>query len=111
MDRIVRTADEKRTLRASGAIAVEMEAAAVEERAHAHGLPFYCVRAVTDLAGETLANDFQSALRSDGHFDTIIIFTRALRQPVVCIPELLRLRNRSRRAALALGDFFAVCRF
>ena len=35
------------------------------------GLPFYCIRAVTDLAGENMANDFNAALRSDGHFDTI----------------------------------------
>ena len=55
--------------------AVEMEAAGVAERAESLGIPFYCVRAVTDLAGETLANDFNAALRPDGHFATMRYFT------------------------------------
>ncbi len=111
LDHIARTAWEKRLLRNHGAVAVEMEAAGVAECAAARGLPFYCVRAVTDTAGETLANDFQKALREDGHFDTILIFKEALRQPVARIPELLRLRQRCRRAARTLGDFVAVCGF
>jgi adenosylhomocysteine nucleosidase len=108
---VVRTAEEKRTLHGSGAIAVEMEAAGVAARAEAHGLPFHCVRAVTELAGETLANDFGAALRPDGHFDTMIILRSTLRQPLARLPELFRLRDRCARAARALGDFFADCRF
>lgn len=111
VDHVVRTAEEKRKLRESGAVAVEMEAAGVAERAGESGLPFRCVRAVTDLAGETLANDFQAALREDGHFATITILTGALRHPGTRVPELLRLRSRCKRAARALGDFFAVSGF
>ena len=111
VDHVVRTAEEKRKLRATGAVAVEMEAAGVAESALARGIPFYCVRAVTDLAGESLANDFGAALRSDGHFDTITVLTGALRHPSVRVPELLRLRSRCKRAARVLGDFFAVCGF
>jgi nucleoside phosphorylase len=110
-DHVVGTAEEKRQLRATGACAVEMEAAGVASRAAAHGLPFYCVRAVTDLAGETLANDFNAALRADGHFDTIFILGQAFRHPGARLPELLRLRGRCTRAARVLGDFFADCRF
>jgi adenosylhomocysteine nucleosidase len=110
-DEVARTAEDKRRLRATGAVAVEMEAAGVAERAREHGLPFYCIRAVTDLAGETLANDFGAALRSDGHFDTIAILAGALRHPSNRVPELFRLRSRCKRAARALGDFFAVCGF
>jgi adenosylhomocysteine nucleosidase len=110
-DAIARTAEEKRKLRATGAIAVEMEAAGVAESARECGLPFYCVRAVTDLAGENLANDFGAALRSDGHFDTIAVLTGALRHPGTRVSELLRLRRRCKRAARALGDFFAVWGF
>ena len=47
-------------------------------RAPELGLPFYCVRAVTDLADESLANDFNRALRPDGHFDTISILSLEL---------------------------------
>lgn len=111
IDRVARTAEEKTELRRSGACAVEMEAAGVVQRAESLGIPFHCVRAVTDLAGETLANDFNSALRPDGHFATMLILRGALRQPTVRLPELLRLRNRCVRAARGLGDFIADCRF
>ena len=50
IDHVAGTAAEKRRLRASGAIAVEMEAAGVAGFAESRGLPFHCVRAVTDLA-------------------------------------------------------------
>jgi len=111
IDHVAQTAHEKAQLRTTGACAVEMEAAAVAERAEAWGVPFSCIRAVTDLAGENLANDLNSALRPDGHFDTIQILRGALRHPVVRVPELLRLRSRAVRAARSLGEFFADCRF
>lgn len=110
VDSVVRSAEEKALLRASGACAVEMEAAGIARRAARLGLPFYCVRSVTDLAEESLANDFNRALRPDGHFDTISILLGALRDPAVRLPELLRLRSRSVQAARILGEFFADCR-
>lgn len=111
IDHVAATVAEKRRLRASGAIAVDMEAAGVAQRVQTLDLPLYCVKAVTDLAGETMANDFNAALRSDGHFDTIRILTGTLRHPTVRIPELIRLRNRCVRAARVLGEFIADCRF
>jgi len=110
IDRVVLAAEEKALLRSSGACAVEMEATGVAGRALDLGLPFYCVRAVTDLAEESLANDFNRALRPDGHFDTMSILLGALRDPAVRLPELLRLRKRAIQAARALGEFFADCR-
>jgi len=88
-----------------------MEAAGVAARAEALGCPFYCIRAVTDPAGETMANDFNFALRSDGHFDTMKILSSSLRRPLVRLPELFRLRKRCLRASKVLGDFVADCRF
>jgi nucleoside phosphorylase len=111
IDHVAGTAVEKRQLRASGAIAVEMEAAGVAERAASLSLPLYVIKAVTDLAGETMANDFNAALRFDGHFDTMKVFTGTLRHPTVRIRELLRLRNRCVQAARVLGEFIADCRF
>ena len=111
IDRVARTTAEKRDLRRSGGCIVEMEAAGIVQRAESLGVPFFCVRAVTDLAGETLANDFNSSLRPDGHFATMLILRGALRQPTVRLPELLRLRSRCARAARGLGDFIADCRF
>jgi nucleoside phosphorylase len=110
-DRVVQTAAEKRKLAATGAAAVEMEAAGVATRAQALQLPFYCIKAVSDLAGEDMANDFNQALTADGHFATINLLRGALVRPFVRIPELLRLRKRCVRASSALGDFFADCRF
>jgi adenosylhomocysteine nucleosidase len=109
--RVAQTAAEKRKLRETGASAVEMEAAAVAEAAQQRGLPFYCVRAVTDLADESMANDFNRALRGDGHLDTIVILRGALGRPTSRVPELLRLRRRCVRAAEVLGEFFVGCRF
>ena len=78
-------------------------------RAEALRLPFYCVRAVTDIASEDMANDFNAALRADGPFDTMLSFRHALSRPVARIPELLRLRRNCERAARTLGEFFADC--
>jgi adenosylhomocysteine nucleosidase len=111
IDHVAQTAEEKRRLRDSGGAAVEMEAAGVATRTQAHGLPFYCVRTVTDLAGETMANDFNSALRPDGHFATMCILRGVLRHPLARVPELFRFRARCARAARTLGEFFADSRF
>src|ERR1039458_1301418 len=111
IDHVAQTAAEKRELRSGGGSVVEMEAAGVADRAAARGVPFYCIRVVTDLAGEDMANDFNRALRPDGHFATMSILRDTLRSPLVRLPELLRLRNRCVRAAHVLGDFIADCRF
>ena len=111
IDHVAQTAGEKKRLRATGAAAVEMEAAGVAARAQSHGLPFYCVRTVTDLAGENMANDFNAALRPDGHFGTMHILGNCVRHPMDRLPELIRLRRRCARASRALGEFFVDCRF
>ena len=111
IDHVAQSAAEKRCLRQTGSIAVDMEAAAVAQRSVALGLPFFCIKAVTDLAGEDLANDLNAAMRPDGHFDTIRILGSIFCRPLVRLPELLRLKQRSARAACALGDFLADCRF
>jgi len=111
IDHIAQTAAEKSVLRQSGASAVDMEAAAVAECAAGLRLPFFCIKVVTDLAGEDLANDLNAALRADGHFDTIGVLGSILGRPWARLPELVRLWSRSIRAARALGNFFADCRF
>jgi adenosylhomocysteine nucleosidase len=111
IDHVAGTAEEKRQLHAGGAIAVEMEAAGVAERAQTLGRPFFCIKTVTDLSQENMANDFNAALRSDGRFDTIKILRSSLRHPWVRLPELIRLRSRCLLATRSLGDFIADCRF
>lgn len=110
-DHIVGTAEEKKLLHSNGMIAVEMEAAGAALRAQKLGVPFFCIKSVSDLADETLANDFNAVLRPDGHFDTINLLASSLRHPWVRLPELLRLQRRCRLAARSLGEFIADCRF
>jgi adenosylhomocysteine nucleosidase len=111
IDHVAQTADEKASLRSSGASAVEMEAAGVAGRAAAYGIPFYCVKSVTDLANQSFVTDFNRALLSSGHFGTIRILASALTRPGKALPELFRLRNSCRIATRKLGEFIAGCRF
>jgi nucleoside phosphorylase len=110
MDRVVQTVEEKDKLRRSGAIAVEMEAAGVAERASRLGLPFFCIRVVTDRSDETLTIDFNAARDRSGRIRTAGVIRGAMTRPWVGLPELLRLARRSRVASRALGVFLADCR-
>ncbi len=110
IDRIAQTSDEKRLLRQSGAAAVEMEAGGAAAKASEFGVPFYCVRAVSDLASETFACDFNAALLDNGKFDMIRLFTSAIRKPRR-FGELLRLQRRCETASRNLGEFLAGCEF
>ena len=111
LDHVAGTASEKRLLYQAGAAAVEMEAAGVATRAAAYGLPLFCVKSVTDTAGESFVTDFNKALRPDGHFGTIRILRSALGNPGAAFPELIRLRHSCRIAARKLGEFIVACRF
>jgi nucleoside phosphorylase len=111
IDRVAQTVAEKRRLRDAGAIAVEMEAAAVLERARKWKVPFYCIRAVSDRASEGFALDLNAARDEVGRFDARRIVAQAIRRPFVGIPELWRLRRNSEIAAKALGEFIGNCSF
>lgn len=109
-DRVACSIAEKRNLRASG-IAVEMEAGGVMPVARQAGVPFYCVRVVTDAAAEAFALDFNSMRDSAGRFSRARIAAAALRNPIRILPELARLQRTSKSASIALGDFIANCEF
>lgn len=111
IDHVAGTALEKRQLRQTSAMAVEMEAGGVAAKAAELGLPFYCIRAVSDLGNETFRCDFNAALREDGRFDTMRLFASAMRQPLSRVPELLRLQRRCATASKNLGAFLAGCEF
>lgn len=110
-NRVIQTVAEKQELRKAGGDAVDMEAIAVAERAQRWGIPFFCVRTVTDRANEGFAIDLNAARDENGRFRRGRIVWQALRRPVSGIPELVRLKRRSRLAARTLGDFLAVCQF
>jgi hypothetical protein len=110
-DHVVTSVAEKSGLARTGAIAVEMEAEALAERAESWGVPFYCVRVVTDTAAEALPLDFNALRDAGGRFRRWCILLAALRRPAVLAPRLVRLDRRCRDASAALGDFIADCRF
>ncbi|MBI5086022.1 MAG: hypothetical protein HZB13_15665 [Acidobacteria bacterium] len=101
---------ERDSLRQSGGQAVEMESAAVAEAAQSCQTPFYCIRAVSDTAGEEMPLDFNHYRDPAGRFSLGRIVAAALLRPAA-IGGLWRLNARCRRAAVNLGDFLADCRF
>jgi adenosylhomocysteine nucleosidase len=109
-DRVVCTAAEKAAL-STNADAVEMEAAAVADRAKRYHVPFYAVRVVTDTCQESFPLDFNAARSSDGRFSRAKILAAAFRKPGTVFPELIKLNTRTKRASQALGDFLADARF
>ena len=111
-DRIAVTAAEKRALREeTGAIAVDMEASAVKDRAEALGIPYACIRVVSDTAEENMPLDFNRYRRADGRFSRGRIALAAMARPFSVMPALLEFDRQCQRASLVLGDFLADCRF
>jgi adenosylhomocysteine nucleosidase len=110
VDRVAVTAEEKRALRErTGAAAVEMEAAAVEAKAREWGVPFRCVKVVSDVAAEDMPLDFNLFRDSEGRFSRARIALAGMARPFSVMPGLLRLDQNCRRAAERLGEFFADC--
>jgi uridine phosphorylase len=109
--RIARTAVEKKKLRSEGALAVEMEAAGAAAASEEINVPFYCIRAVSDLANEDFANDFDKSLMPDGRFSAARLILGAFANPVERFGELIRLSRRTALASKNLGEFLAHCNF
>ena len=105
-DRFIQTGREKQTLRqTTGASIVEMEAAGVAAEAESLGVPFHCIRVVTDTANEDMHVDFNAARDEHGRFRLSRIALLALRHPFKRIPELLKLNERAQAATARLGDY------
>ena len=108
-DRVATTAAEKAELGKSGAIAVDMESAAVAAHAKRARLPFACVKVVSDRADETLILDFNHMRDPDGRIARGKISFYGLTHPQK-LPALLKLKRRAEDAAKVLGDFLVSCR-
>lgn len=110
--RVVVTAAEKREMHeATGAVAVDMEAAMVEQKAAQWNVPFRCVRVVSDTAQQDLPLDFNQFQDASGRFALSRIAMHAVLRPFSVLPALLRLNKNCRNAGKHLGVFFADCRF
>lgn len=110
VDRVVGTADEKRRLgQLTNAIAVDMESAGVMQRSFRAGLPFYCVKVVTDRVDESFGFDLNKMRTSQGRIDRGKIMAYTLGHPNV-LPRVLQLKRRAENASKVLGDFLVSCR-
>ena len=108
-DRIASNTEQKTKLLAHGAIAVDMEAAGVAARAKRAGLPFCCIKVVSDRADESFPFDLNRMRSDEGRIARGKIGIHALTHPTV-VPALFALKRRSEDAARALGEFLVSCR-
>jgi adenosylhomocysteine nucleosidase len=97
--RVVNDAAGRRRLRLeTGALAVDMESAAVGRAAREHGLDFLCVKAVLDTPAKPLASDYAS-------LPTVL--GAVLRRPRQTLSGIRGDAARARAAAERLGAFYA----
>jgi adenosylhomocysteine nucleosidase len=104
IDRVLITAAEKQDAGSGGALAVEMETAGLVGEAIAQGIPWGAVRAISDVASESLPLDFNRLRDSGGDLPVRSVALEALRRPG-SIPGLLRLSRNTGAAAEALASF------
>lgn len=99
---VVASAAAKAALHArTGAVAVDLESAAVARVARQHGLRFAVLRAVCDGAGRDLPRAALVALDGAGRIGGLRVAAAALARPWQ-VPELVRLAGDAARARLAL---------
>jgi adenosylhomocysteine nucleosidase len=85
-----------------GAVAVDMESAAVARFCAAHAIPFGSIRAISDDVSSSLSPEFIEIL-SGGGVSILRLCRSLLRSPGLVI-ELWRLARDTRRASLALAE-------
>jgi adenosylhomocysteine nucleosidase len=108
IDHVAGTVEEKARLRDLGIEAVEMEAAGVAAKARQLGLPFFCIKAVSDSFDEAMPLDMNRMRTPEGRFARGKIGNYAVTHPQI-LPGLLRLKRRADDAAAVLGGFLASC--
>lgn len=100
---VVCRASEKRAIgRLTGAVALDMESAALGMVAKEHGVPFMVFRTVSDLAGEDLPVDFNLFLKPSGW---VRGFVALMSHP----SSLIGLNQLRRQSRLAADRLTAVC--
>jgi adenosylhomocysteine nucleosidase len=108
-ERVALTVQEKRELSTLGSV-VEMEAAGVAREAAMAGLPFGCVKVISDTADEPISIDLNAARDSEGRIEGHRVVRQAMKHPLSGTAELFRLWRKSRIAAERLGEFLGNCR-
>jgi adenosylhomocysteine nucleosidase len=111
VDRMIASPEDKRRLGVlHGADAVEMESALIAARCTHAGIPFGCIRAISDEVTTPLSPHLASLL-SGGAVSPWRLMAALARYPGL-VPELMRLARDTRRAAeqlgLALGELLTL---
>jgi adenosylhomocysteine nucleosidase len=103
VDRLVADPADKRELnQLHGALAVDMESATVARICQRGGVPFGCLRAISDRVDTMLSPALLGLLRS-GRPSAVAVAAVCLRQPGIIV-ELWRLARDTRLAARQLAD-------
>lgn len=99
--RVAGVAEKLRLAAAYGPGLVDMEAAAVARLAVMRGIPFLCIKGVSDGFRDHLP-DFNRFMGADGQMQMGKLIVYALFHPG-CWPSLMRMGENSRRAAVAMA--------
>lgn len=103
VDRIVRTPKEKHQLATeSGAVALDMESAAIASAALAYSVPFLAIRGVLDPIHEDLAIDFDQFLDAEGEPSLPRLMRYLITHPFT-LPRLVGLGRRTKAVCARLG--------
>jgi adenosylhomocysteine nucleosidase len=99
---LCRAADKQHLGRVTGAIAVDMESAAIGVVARRHGVPFVVVRSISDEAGENLPLDFNVFLKPWG-------WMRGIGALIMAPSSVVGLNRFRRQSRLAADRFTVLC--
>jgi adenosylhomocysteine nucleosidase len=99
---LCRAVEKASVSRSTGAIALDMESAAIGTVAGAHGVPFAVVRTVSDVASEDLPLDFNVLFAPGG-------WMRGVGAMIMRPSSLIGLNRLRRQSRIAAGRLTAVC--
>jgi adenosylhomocysteine nucleosidase len=100
--RVAGAGEKKRLAATYEAALVDMEAAGVARLAKMRGIPFYCVKGISDGPSDQLP-DFNSFISPDGHFKLAPFILFAILRPSYW-PALIRMGENSKKAARSIAQ-------
>jgi adenosylhomocysteine nucleosidase len=101
-DRVADQADKRQLATTYGASLVDMEAAGIARQAAMRGIPFYCIKGVSDGFFDELP-DFNRFISSNGQFQSVRFIFFAMLRPWHW-PALMRLGQNSKKSAQAIKE-------
>jgi adenosylhomocysteine nucleosidase len=100
--KVADAAEKQRLAKAYNADLVDMEAAAVARLAAMRGIPFYCIKGVSDGFSENMI-DFNRFITPDGQFKIGRLLVYVLPRPWHW-PSLVRMGENSKKASQSIAD-------